>query len=96
MMRTYHYFEACGFVSMPFSAPDLAAAEAHVLATFRNPAANPDFDDDDGGIIGFDGEWWECLATFTGDTAHNPANADRLADAIYALEGPTAPTPGHP
>ncbi|UWP85824.1 hypothetical protein [Dactylosporangium fulvum] len=94
-MSTYHYFEACGFVSEPFQATDLAAAEAHVMQAFRNPA-NPDFDDDDGGIMGFDGEWWECEATFEGDTAHNPANADRLAAAINALTGPDAPTPGGP
>lgn len=96
-MQTYHYFEACGFVSQPFEAPDLAAAEAHVLATFRNPN-NSDYDGDDGGIVGLDsdGDWWECLATYVGDTAHNPDNADRLAAAIDALTGPTAPTPGAP
>lgn len=94
---TYYYFEACGFVSEPFQATDLAAAEAHVLATFRSPA-NPDFDDDDGGIVGLDsdGDWWECLATFIGDTAHNPANEGRLAQAIASLTGPDAPTPGGP
>lgn len=92
---TYHYFEACGFVSEPFQAADLPAAEAHVAATFRAPT-NPDFDGDDGGIAGEVDGWWECLATFTGDTGHNPANADRLADAIDAVTGPTAPTPGGP
>lgn len=94
---TYYYFEACGYVSEPFQAADLAAAEAHVLATFRR-VDSPDFDGDDGGIIGLDsdGDWWECLITFVGDTAHNPDNAGRLGDAIDALTGPDAPTPGHP
>lgn len=91
----FFYFEACGFVSEPFEATDLDAAEAHVMATFRNPA-NPDFDFDDGGIIGLDDGWWECLATFDGDTSHNPANAARLTDAINSLTGPDAPTPGNP
>jgi hypothetical protein len=90
---TYHYFEACGFVSEAFKAADPAAAEAHAIATWRTGA---DFDDDDGGIVGFDGEWWECLTTFAGSTGHNPANADRLAMAIDALTGPDAPTPGTP
>lgn len=96
-VMTFHYFEACGFISEAFQATDPAAAEEHVLATFRNPT-NPDFDGDDGGIVGLDadGDWWECLATFTGDTSHNPDNADRLAAAIDAVTGPTAPTPGNP
>jgi hypothetical protein len=94
-MKTYYYFEACGYVSEPFHAADLDAAEAHVAVAFRDPA-DPDFDDDDGGIIGLDGDWWECLATFIGDTGHNPDNAARLDDAIHALTGPTAPTPGGP
>lgn len=94
-MGTYHYFEACGFVSEPFQAADLDAAKAHALATFRNPA-NPDFDHDDGGIVGQDDDWWECLAVFHGDTSHNPDNADRLSHAIAALTGLDAPTPGAP
>lgn len=95
-MKTYHYFEACGFVSAPFRAADLDAAKAHALATFRDPA-DPDFDNDDGGIVGqVDDEWWECLAIFHGDTAHNPDNAGRLSDAIAALTGPDAPIPGGP
>lgn len=94
-MNTYYYFEACGFVSEPFEAPDLATGEAHILTTFRSPT-NPDFDDDDGGIVGLDDDWWECLTTFIGDTSHNPANESRLATAIDSLTGPTAPTPGTP
>lgn len=91
----YFYFEACGYVSQPFEVASIDAAEAHVLATFRSPD-NAGFDGDDGGIIGLVDGWWECLVTFVGDTAHNPANADRLAAAISALVGPTAPTPGGP
>ncbi len=92
-MATFHYFEACGYVSPAFEAPSLDAAEAYVLSTFR-ASDNPDFDDDGGGIVAEDGGWWECLTTYVGDTAHNPANADRLADAINALTGPDAPVPG--
>lgn len=92
---TFHYFEACGFVSAPFQAADLDAAEAHVLATWRN-ANRPDFDGDDGGIVGLvDGEW-ECVAVFVGDTSHNPDNQDRLSAAISAVTGPDAPVPGGP
>lgn len=94
-MSSYHYFEACGFVSPRFEADDLDAAVAHVMATFRSHS-NPDFDGDDGGIVGQDDEWWECLQTFVGDTNHNPGNADRLAEAIAALTGPDAPAPGAP
>ncbi len=96
-MRTYHYFEACGFVSEPFQAADLDAAIDHVEATFRSPA-NPDFDGDDGGIVGLDadGDWWDCLTTFIGDTYHNPDNANRLGHAIDRVTGETAPTPGAP
>lgn len=93
--RTYHYFEACGFVSQPFEAATPAAAVAHVEATFRNPA-NPDFDGDDGGLVTENDGWWDCETTFTGDTTHNPDNADRLAAAIDAVTGPNAPIPGGP
>jgi cytochrome c556 len=92
---TYHYFGACGFVSEPFQATDLDAAVTHVEQTFRNPA-NPDFDDDDGGILGQDDDWWDCLTTFIGDTDHNPDNAERLNAATNALTGPNQPTPGAP
>jgi hypothetical protein len=95
-MNTYHYFEACGYVSEPFTAADLDAAEAHVLATFRNPS-NPDFDGDDGGIVGTDADGdWECLLTIVGDTDHNPDNADRLSAAIDRITYPNVPTPGAP
>lgn len=95
-VQTYYYFEACGFVSEPFQAADLDAAEAHVMATFRSPS-NPDYDGDDGGIVGqaADG-WWECLLTLLGDTGHNPDNAQRLADAVDAVTGEHPPTPGGP
>jgi len=92
---TFYYFEACGFVSQPFEAADLAAAEAHVLATFRLPGG-PDFDGDDGGIVGQADGWWECLTTFIGDTDHNPSNVERLAAAADGFFGPDAPTPGAP
>lgn len=48
--KLYVYFEGCGYESEPFEAADDAAAEAHVLATFRS-ATNVDFDGDEGGII---------------------------------------------
>lgn len=91
--RIYFYFEACGAIAEPFQAPSVEAAEAHVLRTLRNPA-NPDFDGDDGGLMAFDGEWWVCVLTFTGDTAHNPDNENRLTAAINALTGPDTPIPG--
>jgi len=94
-MTTYYYFEACGFVSEAFQAPSLEAAEAYAMENFRN-ASDPDFDDDDGGLLAEEDGWWECVAIFTGDTAHNPANADRLGAAIDALTGPNPPTPGAP
>lgn len=98
-MRTYHYFEACGYVSEPFQAANLDTAITHVEQNFRTPAQLAE-DNDDGGIVGLDGDpvdpWWECLATFIGDTAHNPDNAGRLSAAIDALTGPDAPTPKAP
>lgn len=94
-MTTYYYFEACGFVSEPFEADSLEAAEAHVMAHLRNPA-DPDFDHDDGGLIAEVDGWWECVTTFIGDTDHNPENERRLAAAIDALTGPNPPTPGAP
>ena len=98
--RSYYYFEACGFVSEPFRAADTDAAEAHVMATFRNPA-NRDFDGDDGGIVGLDDDprepWWECKTTFISDTDRNPDSAARLDAAIGRLTGgPDAPIPGAP
>ena len=97
MTQTFYYFEACGFVSQPFEAADIEAAEAHALATFRDPTS-PDFDEDDGGILGWDAELeeWTCLVTFTGDTSHNPVNEVRLSDSIGGLSGPRLPTPTAP
>jgi hypothetical protein len=46
----YIYYEGCGYESEPFEARDDAAAEAHVLSTFRSPS-NADFDGDEGGIV---------------------------------------------
>jgi len=94
-MKRYWYFEACGFVSEPFEADSLEEAVAYVMENFRNPE-DPDFDHDDGGLIAEVDGWWECVATFTGDTTHNPDNERRLADAIDALTGPNPPTPGAP
>jgi hypothetical protein len=93
--RTYFYFEACGFVSESFEAADLESAIDHVEASFRNPA-RPDFDGDDGGILGYDTDFeeWDCLTTFVGDTDHNSGNAERLHAAIAMVTGPDAPTPG--
>jgi hypothetical protein len=46
----YVYFEACGWESEPFQAASDAAAEAHVMASFRSPT-DVDFDGDEGGIV---------------------------------------------
>lgn len=95
-MKTYYYFEACGYVSEPFQAANDAAAIDHAEKKFRDPT-DPDFDNDDGGIMAnddSDGEdWWHCLTTFIGDTAWNQENSDRLSGAIDSLEGSDAPTP---
>lgn len=94
-MKTFHYFEACGFVSEPFEAADLDDAITHVEQAFRTPAQLAE-DNDDGGIVGLDDGWWECLTTFIGDTGHNTDNAARLAAAIDALTGENPPTPKAP
>jgi hypothetical protein len=66
MTQTYIYFEGCGFESEPFEARDDAAAEAHVLSTFR-PESNVDFDGDEGGIVRIvDGER-ELVIDFPGE-----------------------------
>jgi hypothetical protein len=54
-MNTYIYFEGCGYESAAFQARDDAAAEKHVMATFRSPS-NADFDGDEGGIVRVDAE----------------------------------------
>lgn len=57
-MRSYVYYEGCGFESEPFQAGTDEAAEAHVLATFRSPT-NREFDGDEGGLVRLDEPEWD-------------------------------------
>ncbi len=93
---TYHYFEACGFVSEPFQAADLDNAAMHVMATFRNPT-NPNFDGDDGGLVAFNPKHdeWQCVDIFYG-AGPELADNERLQSAIDAITGDNVPTPGGP
>ena len=52
-MAVYIYREDCGEFEAQFEAPGDAAAEEHVLATWRSPS-NPDFDGDSGSLARVD------------------------------------------
>jgi hypothetical protein len=67
-MKTYIYFEDCGFKSEPFQAINDDAAIDHAMNTFRSPA-NPDFDGDSGGVDLIDDEDGERygVCVFTGE-----------------------------
>lgn len=71
MSAMYVYFEGCGYESPQFEAANDAAAEDHVMATFRSPS-NLDFDGDEGGIVRLDREedgeeYREPVVDFPGD-----------------------------